>query len=249
MFVRATWRPPEHSRVVRFDVRTDVAFGQWPVNALDMTSTEAGMAPGTAPARVWVDDRHPIFRRGLASLLAADGFTVAGESAALDPAPDPAAIDVLVFEATPSSFTRAVASRRHTGVRFVAVLPVLREQLMYEALDSGVAAVLLREEIQPRTLLATVRAVTAGNTTLPSDLVPRLLARAAHEASAGSRGLSDRELAVLRLLSEGNDTIQIGDSLGYSERTVKNIVHDLLMKMNCRNRVHAVALATREGLI
>ena len=137
----------------------------------------------------------------------------------------------------------------YAGVRFVAVLPVLREQLVYEALDAGVAAVLLREELQPTTLVATVRAVAAGNTTLPSDLVPRLLARAAHEAGAGSRVLSDREMAVLRLLSEGNDTCQIGDSLGYSERTVKNIVHDMLMKMNCRNRVHAVALATREGLI
>jgi DNA-binding NarL/FixJ family response regulator len=202
-----------------------------------------------AAARVWVDDRHPVFRRGLASLLAADGFTVAGESAGFDPVPDPADVDVLVFEAVPASFTRALASSREAGVRFVAVLPVLREQLVYEALDSGVAAVLLREELQPAVLLATVRAVAAGNTTLPSDLVPRLLARAAHEATAGSRVLSDRELAVLRLLSDGNDTLQIGDTLGYSERTVKNIVHDLLMKMNCRNRVHAVALATREGLI
>ena len=37
--------------------------------------------------------------------------------------------------------------------------------------------------------------------------------------------------------------------MGYSVRTVKNIVHDLLMKTNCRNRAHAVALATRQGLI
>jgi DNA-binding NarL/FixJ family response regulator len=61
--------------------------------------------------------------------------------------------------------------------------------------------------------------------------------------------LSDRELAVLRLLAEGSDTVEIGETLGYSERTVKNIVHDVLMKTNCRNRTHAVALATREGLI
>lgn len=206
-------------------------------------------AAGTGAVRVWVDDRHPVFRRGLVSLLIADGFILAGESAALDPAPDPDATDVLVFEATPASFRRALASTGSAGVRFVAVLPVLREQLVYEALDSGVAAVLLREELQAPVLLATVRAVAAGNTTLPSDLVPRMLARAAHEASAGSRVLHDRELAVLRLLSDGHDTVQIGDTLGYSERTVKNIVHDLMMKMNCRNRVHAVALATREGLI
>lgn len=214
----------------------------------------AGETPLPTRARVWIDDRHPVFRRGLASLLVADGFTVVGESAALDPVPQPDRIDVLVFEATQSSFARALSPTRtglrdRRAVRCVAVLPLLREQLVYEALDAGVAAVLLREELEPPVLLATVRAVAAGNTTLPSGLVPRLLARAAHEAGAGSRVLSDRELAVLRLLSQGDDTLQIGDSLGYSERTVKNIVHDLLMKMNCRNRAHAVALATREGLI
>jgi DNA-binding CsgD family transcriptional regulator len=37
--------------------------------------------------------------------------------------------------------------------------------------------------------------------------------------------------------------------LCFSERTVKNIVHDVLMKLNCRNRAHAVAMATRQGVI
>src|SRR5204863_262071 len=109
----------------------------------------ASMHAIPAPARVWVDDRHPVFRRGIASLLAADGFTVAGESAALDPVPDPRLLDVLLFEAIPSSFSRAVGSPRHAGVRFVAVLPVLRERLVYEALDAGVEAFLRAELGQP----------------------------------------------------------------------------------------------------
>jgi len=67
----------------------------------------ASMHVISAPARVWVDDRHPVFRRGIASLLAADGFTVAGESAALDPVPDPGLLDVLVFRGPRSeAFTR-----------------------------------------------------------------------------------------------------------------------------------------------
>lgn len=199
--------------------------------------------------RVWVDDRHPVFRRGIASLLAQHGLRVVGESAELDPLPVPSGYDLLVFEATPASLARVMGAARLGRSRCVAVLPVLREQLVYQALDAGVAAVLLREDLEAATLVATLSAVSAGHTTLPSDLVPGLLARAAREASAGSRVLSERELAVLRLLAEGNDTIEIGESLSYSERTVKNIVHDVLMKTNCRNRTHAVALATREGLI
>jgi DNA-binding NarL/FixJ family response regulator len=199
--------------------------------------------------RIWIDDRHPVFRRGIASLLTTQGLDVVGESAGLDPTPAPSSYDLLVFEATPAALARVMVWARPGGIRCVAVLPVLREQLVYQALDAGVAAVLLREEIEAATLVATLSAVAAGHTTLPSDLVPGLLARAAREASAGSRVLSDRELAVLRLLAEGSDTVEIGETLGYSERTVKNIVHDVLMKTNCRNRTHAVALATREGLI
>ena len=59
----------------------------------------------------------------------------------------------------------------------------------------------------------------------------------------------DRERAVLRLLAEGSDTLEMAHALCFSERTVKNIVHDVLMKLNCRTRAHAVALATRSGAI
>jgi DNA-binding CsgD family transcriptional regulator len=54
---------------------------------------------------------------------------------------------------------------------------------------------------------------------------------------------------VLARLSQGDDTQCIAIDLCYSERTVKNIVHDVLMKLNCRNRAHAVATATRQGII
>jgi DNA-binding NarL/FixJ family response regulator len=220
---------------------------------LTETSPARPVADDVPPAglstRIWIDDRHPVFRRGIASLLATQGLNVVGESAGLDPTPARSSYDLLVFEATPAALARVMVWARPGGIRCVAVLPVLREQLVYQALDAGVAAVLLREEIEAAPLVATLSAVAAGHTTLPSDLVPGLLDRAAREASAGSRVLADRELSVLRLLAEGSDTVEIGETLGYSERTVKNIVHDVLMKTNCRNRTHAVALATREGLI
>ena len=79
-----------------------------------------------------------------------------------------------------------------------------------------------------------------------------MLSRLLSRPRAGMRGagdLTDRELGVLRLLSKGESTRQIAEDLCYSEKTVKNIVHDVLVRMNCRNRAQAVALATRRGLI
>ncbi len=70
----------------------------------------------------------------------------------------------------------------------------------------------------------------------------------------GPRGLSlsgftDREVDVLRLLGEGWDTAEIAGKLSYSERTVKNVIHDITTRHQLRNRSHAVAYAVRQGLI
>jgi DNA-binding NarL/FixJ family response regulator len=54
---------------------------------------------------------------------------------------------------------------------------------------------------------------------------------------------------VLRLMADGFDTGEIGQRLFYSERTVKNIVHDITSRLHLRNRTHAVAYALRQGFI
>ena len=82
----------------------------------------------------------------------------------------------------------------------------------------------------------------------PAPIMARTLAHARREG-LGPAALTDRERAVLRLLAEGSDTLEMAHELSFSERTVKNIVHDVLMKLNCRTRAHAVALATRSGAI
>lgn len=60
-------------------------------------------------------------------------------------------------------------------------------------------------------------------------------------------GLSEREVEVLRLVAEGNDTNEIARTLCYSERTVKNVIHDVTSRLHLRNRPHAVAFALRQG--
>ena len=62
-------------------------------------------------------------------------------------------------------------------------------------------------------------------------------------------GLATREIEVLRLVADGCDTHEIADKLAYSERTVKNVLHDVTTRLQLRNRSHAVAYALRQGLI
>jgi DNA-binding NarL/FixJ family response regulator len=201
--------------------------------------------------RVWVDDRNAIFRRGLVSCLSMDDFTVVGESAGFSPEPDLTRTDILLFSVEDAGLQRAVRLVRGTAVRLVGLARSQEESVLFDAVQAGLAGFLIRSELTPAGLAGSLHAVLGGNGSMP----PELLARMLHGlAKGGARGasagqLAHRELDVLRLLAEGNDTREIAASLSYSERTVKNIVHDVLVKMNCRSRAHAVALATRQGFI
>lgn len=205
---------------------------------------------GAAP-RVWIDDRNAIFRRGLAACLAADGFDAVGESADLVPEPDLSRVDVLLFDMGDASLQRAIRLTRETAVRLVGMARAAREEALFDAVEAGLAGFLIRSELTPAGLASCIRSVLGGGGSLPPALLARMvdgLARGGHRGATAGR-LARRELDVLRLLADGGDTREIATSLRYSERTVKNIVHDVLVKMNCRTRAHAVALATRQGFI
>jgi DNA-binding NarL/FixJ family response regulator len=58
-----------------------------------------------------------------------------------------------------------------------------------------------------------------------------------------------REIDVLRLLAEGMSTTEVADNLNYSERTIKNVLHDAITRLNLHNRTHAVAHAIRSGVV
>ena len=61
--------------------------------------------------------------------------------------------------------------------------------------------------------------------------------------------LNERERRVLRLVADGHQTREVAAELCYSERTIKNVIHDVVIKMNVRTRSQAVAQAVRQGMI
>jgi DNA-binding NarL/FixJ family response regulator len=204
---------------------------------------------GQRSPSVWIDNGHAIVRRGMAACLQQAGFVVRGESSTLTPTPSVDRLDVLVFEAGGTALRRAVRLVDGSPARLVATIRAASQQEVREIVGAGVAAVLPHDSLTPETLVASLRAVVAGTVTLPGDLLARLLTHVMQTANLGPAGLNARERSVLRLLAEGMDTRGIAEDLCFSERTVKNVVHDVLTKLNCRTRAQAVALATREGAI
>src|SRR5215212_4923030 len=196
---------------------------------------EVLVAPAPLPMQrmagsVWIDEPHPLLRRGMVSCLVADDVPVVGESAVLAPGRMPAGAAVLVFNGDRTdlaSLLDALPAAPHPRPKLVAAV----------------------SEPDDERLERLARAGVQGRTSMPTDLLPRLLRTAARAERVERGALSDRELAVLRMLADGEDTRGIAQGLCYSERTVKNVVHDVLTKLSCRTRAQAVATATRAGII
>jgi DNA-binding CsgD family transcriptional regulator len=113
--------------------------------------------------------------------------------------------------------------------------------------SAEVTAVMILRDATPARLLSCVRAATGGGLAISAELLGRTMETTREDPS--DLQLSGREYEVLRMLADGESTRGIAERLNYSERTVKNIVHDLLLKLNCKTRAHAVALAARRGVI
>jgi DNA-binding NarL/FixJ family response regulator len=202
---------------------------------------------------VAVSAADPVSRAGtVAQLRAAPGIRVVEEAP-----PGTAVVALVVADEVDEEATRRIRALRRQGVERVALLVArLDDQGLLAAVEAGVSGVLRRSDATSGNLRSTIRSVAIGEGTLPPDLLGRLLdqvGRLQRQVLAPRgltlRGLSERELRVLRLLADGMDTAEVGRELFYSERTVKNIVHDITSRLELRNRTHAVAYAIKQGLI
>ena len=208
-------------------------------------------APGL-PVPTCVSCVDPISRAGVLTQLRARP-----EVRVLDEERQDAAHVALVVADQVDDATVATLRRLRGQVgRLVLVAATLDDAALVKAAEAGGAGLLRREDAEPEVLVHAIERVAAGHGELPPDLLGRLLdqvGRLQRQVLAprglAFAGLTPREAEVLRLCADGHDTAAIARRLCYSERTVKNVLHDLTVRLGLRNRTHAVAYALREGLI
>ncbi len=203
------------------------------------------------PVYVYAND--PISQAGVASALRPRPETRVVDQADLDTAE----VAVVVTEAVDEEILRVLrAMKRGSAPRTVLIATSLDEQAVVAAAEAGVSALLRRAEATPDRLVQVITRVCAGEAEVPADLLARLLGQVGRlqrqvlaPRGLSFSGLSEREIAVLRLVAEGLDTAEIADRMAFSERTIKTVLHDVTTRLQLRNRAHAVAYAVREGLI
>lgn len=195
----------------------------------------------------------PLSRAGIVSQLrTGHGFTVVDEDD-----PPPGAVALIVSDELDDDVAARVRTLRARAVtRILLLVTRVDDRALLTAAEAGVCGVVRRAEATAHNLAMALRTAAAGEGTLPPDLLGRLLRQVGHlqrqvlsPRGLTLTGLTEREASVLRLLADGCDTAEVGRRLFYSERTVKNIIHDVTSRLELRNRTHAVAYAIREGLI
>jgi DNA-binding NarL/FixJ family response regulator len=212
--------------------------------------------------RVLLVDDHALFRRGVASLLAAEGgFEVVGEAAdgqqALEMARD-LVPDVILMDVSMPIMDGLEATRRIKAempyVRIVVLTVSDGDHSLFEAVKSGAQGYLLKN-IEPQALYGTLRGVVRGEAPVSRVMAARLLeefarqARPPAPAAAPAAELTARERDVLEHVARGRSNKEIAAALLIAENTVKNHLKNILEKLQLENRVQAATFAVREGLL
>jgi DNA-binding NarL/FixJ family response regulator len=198
-------------------------------------------------------------------VCASDPVSHAGVASQLRPRPEVTLLDagderatvaVVVADSVDEETVQALRGLQRSSCHVVLVVTHIDDTGLAAAVEAGVVGLVRRSESTPERLAKTVCAAARGEGSVPADLLGRLLAQVGrlqrqllNPRGLTLNGMSTREIEILRLIAEGLDTAEVAATLSYSERTVKNALHDITTRLQLRNRSHAVAYALKQGLI
>jgi DNA-binding NarL/FixJ family response regulator len=216
----------------------------------------------TGAPRVVIADDQALVRAGFRMILTADGIDVVAEATtgieAVDAVrkhvPDVVLMDVRMPEMDGLTATRHILSGAGAAPRIIMLTTFDLDHYVYAALTAGASGFLLKD-VTPEHLVNAVRLVRDGDAMLAPAITRRLVERFARrdaDAPAIHRdltALTKRELEVLGLLAQGLSNAELARRLHLSEATVKTHIARILAKLDLRDRVQAVVVAYRTGLV
>lgn len=208
----------------------------------------------TNPIRTAIVDDHPLFREGVAKLLArtpgveivADGSTaVDAVNIAKQFMPDVLLLDLkLPDDGVAAASTIA---REHPGVRIVILTASDCDSDVAAMLQLGVHGYLLKG-CTGQEIVRAVQRVYAGEFYVTPSLAARLLTEMtapAPKADDGSEELSRREEIILAQVSKGLTNKEIARALNLREKTVKHYMTNIMQKLGVRNRLEAALMGQK----
>jgi DNA-binding NarL/FixJ family response regulator len=200
--------------------------------------------------RILAVDDHPLFRSGIASLIATQSdMCLVAEAANGREAihlfrrhrPDITLMDLQMPEMTGLDAMVAIRGE-FPDARIIVLTTYTGDVQVLRAMQVGARAYLLKNLLD-KELLETIRAVHAGKKSLSPEASYELAEHVTDEL------LTPAELDVLRLIAAGNANKEIAARLSVTEETVKGRVKNILSKLRANDRTHAAMIGIRRGII
>ncbi|HEC24135.1 MAG TPA: response regulator transcription factor [Chloroflexi bacterium] len=209
--------------------------------------------------RILIVDDHEVVRVGLRALLDRHPeFEVVAEAGngreALEKVatyqPDVVVLDIRLPGMSGVEVCQQI-TEEHPESKVIMLTSYAEDEMLFAAIRAGAAGYVLKQ-IGGDDLVRAIEAVGRGEALLDPALTQRVFeqvrkAQREEEASAFAE-LTNQEMQVLRLVSEGKTNREIAEALYLGEGTVRNYVSNILSKLGVSNRAEAAAYAVQHNL-
>lgn len=205
--------------------------------------------------RVLLVDDHPMVQDGLRHfIMLSSGLECVGQAQTGEEAitlceqlkPDVVLMDLIMPGIGGIEAIRRIR-QRDGNIQCVALTSFADPELVHQALKAGAVGYVLKN-VRIGELTDAIRSAQARRRVLAPEATEALV-QAMEKAESGEEDLSDRELEILKLVAEGLTNAEIAKRLWIAESTVRFHLSNVFSKLDARNRVEAVKLATARRLI
>ncbi|MBT3322665.1 MAG: response regulator transcription factor [Anaerolineae bacterium] len=207
--------------------------------------------------KVLLVDDHEVVRKGLKYVLDdLEDFTLVGEASSAKAAiimvkelyPDVVILDIRMPGGSGLDACRAI-HENNPDISIIMLTSYADDELIAEAIQAGAIGYILKDGSTDK-LVSALTAIKNGEGSLDPGITRKVLdmmQRKPKEAHPFTR-LSEREMEVLLLVSQGKTNAAIAEDLILSEKTIRNYISSVFLKLNVRNRVEAAIFAVQNRI-
>ena len=213
--------------------------------------------PTQTPIRILIADDHAVVREGLRALIEAKpDMELVGEAEdgveavlmARSLKPDVILLDLLMPRMDGIEAIGEI-KQENPHARILILTSFAADDKVFPAIKAGALGYLLKDS-SSQALIQAIREVYQGESSLHPTIARKLIREILRPSTAAPAEnlLTEREVAVLKLIARGLSNQEIAETLVISERTVSSHVSNILEKLHLANRTQAAVYALREGL-